>query len=457
MTWNADGKYYVTTPQDLKRAKQAAKRDKIKALALNDPKAWDRSFWNLYGSQSLSGETVTEETALTYSAVWNAVVLISGTISSLPLHLMQRVDRSKQVADQNALYRVMHDQWNPFMTAEIGRGVMMAHILTWGNGYAEIVRNGYGDVVELWPIPPNRVMRLEMRDNKLWYEIRVDNESKWLPKEQILHIPGLGFDGFIGYSVIAMARKSIGLGMAMETFGSQYFGQGTHPGVIVSHPGQLNAESHKNLKASLTESYSGLGQSHRLMLVEDGMKIENIGYPPEDSQFLQSKQHHISDIARWFNVPPHKLKDLTKSSFNNIESEQLSYYGDCILLWLVRLEQNYNMQLLLLRQQKQGLYWKHAIEGILRADSKSRSEFYKNAIGAGWMAPNEARALEDMNPSADPLADELWMPTGLIPLSKFEDYLAKNTGKQAEPKQLPAPNEVVPAEENKLKLLTSKT
>jgi len=413
--------------------KQGAKR--VFNLSLTDPKSWDHSLWNPRGSQSLSGEIVTEETALTYSAVWNAVTLISGTVSTLPLHLMQRTGKSKQIVAEKSLYQVMHDRWNPYMTAEIGRAVMQAHILTWGNGYAEKVKNGYGEVVELWPIPPNKVNDIQMIEGKLWYEIRVEKETKWLSREQILHIPGLGFDGFVGYSPIAMARKSIGLGMAMETFGSHYFGQGTHPGVIVSHPGQLNAESHKNLKASLTESYSGLGQSHRLMLLEDGLKIENIGIPPEDSQFLESRQFQIPEIARWFNLPPHKLKDLTKSSFNNIESEQLSFYGDCILLWLVRLEQNYNMQLLSPREQKESLYFKHAVEGILRADSKSRSEFYKNAIGSGWMTPNEARALEDMNPSKDLLADELWMPTGLIPMSKFEEYLSKNQGKQPEPDQ----------------------
>jgi len=400
---------------------------KVFNLSLSDPKAWDRSLWNFLGSQSISGENVTEETALTYSAFWNGVNLISGTVSTLPLHLMQKTGKSKQIASQKSSYRVMHSQWNPYVTSEVGRSVMMAHILTWGNGYAEKVRNGYGEIIELWPIPPNKIISMEMLENELVYGIRVGNETKYLSREKILHIPGLGFDGFQGYSVVAMARKSIGLGMAMETFGSRYFGEGIHPTGIVTHPGQLADE---NLRAALKESYAGLGQSHRLMLLEEGMKFDKTSIQPEDSQFLESRQHHISDIARWLNIPPHKLKDLTKSSFNNIESEQLSYYGDCILLWLVRLEQNYNMQLLSPREQKEGFYYKHSVEGILRADAKSRSEFYKNAIMSTWMTPNEARALEDMNPSNNPLADELFIMANMIPLSKFEDYLAKNQGKQ---------------------------
>ena len=404
-------------------------------LAMNDPKAWDTSLWNLRGSQSVSGETVTEETALTYSAVYNAISLISGTIGSLPLNLMQRNGKDTVIFDKNAIHGVMHTQWNPYMTAMTGRETLMAHILAWGNGYAEKVFNGVGDIIELWPIPPNRIINIEMRNDRLVYDIRVGNETKTLPREKILHIPGLGFDGLIGYSPVAMARKSIGLGMAMETFGSHYFGQGTHPGVIVSHPNRLDAKSHKNLKKSLTEAYSGLGQSHRLMLLEDGMEIKSIGVPPEDSQFLESRQFQIPEIARWFNLPPHKLKDLTKSSFNNIEQEQISFVTDSILPWLVRTEQNYNLQLLTPAQIKQNLYFNHIVEGLLRANSKDRAEFYKFMIMNGIMTPNEVREKEELNPSNDPLASELWMPTGLIPMSKFQDYLSKNMGNK-QPEQI---------------------
>lgn len=388
---------------------------RILGLSLTDDKAWDSSLWRLKGSLSLSGENVTEETALTYSAVWNAVSLISGTTSTLPLHLMQKQGKNKRPADNEALYYVMHDQWNPLMTAQIGRECMMQHILTWGNGYAEKITNKMGEVTALWPIPPNRVLKLEMRENRLWYEIRVDNESIWLPREKVLHVPGLGFDGYVGYSPIAMARKSIGLGMAMETFGSNYFGQGTHPGVIVSHPGPaMNAQAHANLKQALTESYSGLGQAHRLMLLEEGMKMEKVGVPPEESQFLESRQFQIPEIARWFNLPPHKLKDLTKSSFNNIEQEQISFVTDSILPWLVRFETQYNTQLLTEGQRKrEKLYFKHVIEGLLRADAKSRAEFYQIMVRNGIMTRNEVREKEDLNPHDNPLAEELTIETNI--------------------------------------------
>lgn len=415
------------------------------ALSLTDPKAWDRSLWNLYGSQSLSGETVTEHTALNYSPIYSAISLIAGTIAALPCHLMQkksdtkdgrRFDR-KRIADDRRMYRVLHDEWNPYMTAMAGRECLISHALAWGNGYAEIVRNGYGEVVELWPITPDRV-RIEMKSGRLVYWVRVGNDNIALQRESVLHLPDFGWDGFMGYSRIALARKSIGLGMALETFGSMYFGNGTHPGIVVSHPGQLKDPAH--LRDSLAAAYSGLGKSHRMMLLEEGMKVEKIGIPPEDSQFLETRQFQIPEVARWFGLPPHKLKDLTKSSFSNIESEQRSFYGDSILPWLVRLEQNFNMQLLSSSDKELSgrgrLYFKHNAEGILRADTAARGDFYTKMFNVGAFSVNDIRALEDMDP----------IEGGDIHLVPLNMTSLENAGKPPEPTK-PAP-ELPPAKED---------
>ena len=399
---------------------------KIRALAITDEKAWDKSLWNLYGSQSLAGETVTEHTALTYSAVYNAITLIAGTIGALPCHLMQRKGEKKRIADDRRMYRVLHDEWNPLMTAMAGRECLVAHALSWGNGYAEIVRNGYGELIELWPITPNRI-RPEMRAGALVYRIRVGNEDIYLPREKVLHVPGMGFDGFLGYSVILMASKSIGLGMAMETFGSLYFGQGTHPGVVVSHPGKLSQQGHDNLQSSLVTAHSGLGKTHRLLLLEEGMDIKKLIMENDKSQFLESRVFQIDEIARWFNLPVHKLKEMTKSSFSNIESEQRSFYGDSILPWIVRLEQNFNMQLLSLSDKEYSgrgrLYYKHNAEGILRADTVARGDFYTKMFNVGAMSVNDIRALEDMDP----------VEGGDIHLVPLNMTSLEQAGKQPEP------------------------
>jgi HK97 family phage portal protein len=387
-------------------------------LGLSDPKAWNTSLWNPYGAGTEAGENVNEQTALTYSAFFCAVNLISGTIGSLPCHLMQREGRGSRIASDKPLYRVMHDRWNPFITAKTGRQTIEAHRLTWGNGYAEIVRNAYGDVVELWPIAPNRVQNIRMVDNDLVYEINVDSEIVYLPRKQVLHIHGLGFDGFAGYSVVQMARKTIGLGKAMETFGANLFSQGINPGAIIKHPNVL--KDPKSMRKALAESYAGLGKTHRLMLLEDGMDFERVGIPPEDSQFLESRQFQIPEVARWFNLPPHKLRDLTKSSFNNIESEQISFVTDAILPWLIDNEQEYHLQILNNRQRYQeNLYYHHIVEGLLRADAKSRAEYYQIMKRNSIMTPNEIRGKEDLNPHSDPSADELWSEANVLPMSRL--------------------------------------
>jgi len=427
--------------QRIKRAWQRA----ILALGVGDQKAWDPALWNLYGAHNLTGETVTEQSALSYSAVFYAISLISGTVGSLPLHLMQQRGKSKVLATEHPLYRILHTAPNPYMNAMQLRECLMAHVLAWGNGYCEIVRNTIGDVVALWPIGPDRV-KPEMDDGKLVYRVTIPNsgEQVLLPRGRVLHVAGLGFDGFLGYSVVAMARKSLGLGMAMETYGARFFGNGTHPGVIVSHPAQLSAQAHANLKQSLTDAYSGLGNAHRLMLLEDGMKVEKISIPNNDSQFLESRQFQIPEVARWFNLPPHKLKDLSKSSFNNIESEQISFVTDSILPWLIRCEQSFQQQLLTPSEQKRGLYFKHIVEGLLRGDAKSRGEFYASMFMIGGMSINEIREKEDLDP----------IDGGDIHLVPMNMVTVENAGKPAaEEPAAPVPGATEPGATAKVKAL----
>ena len=417
-------------------------------LGLSDPKSWNTSLWNIGGSQSLSGETVTESTALTYSAIWNAVTLYSGTVSCLPLHLLRQNKQKTLHVEEKKLYQVLHDQFNSVMTAQIAREVMMGHILLWGNSYCEIVRNGFGEITELWPISPNRV-RPYFEDSQIFYEITVDSQKVILPREKVLHIPGLGFDGLMGYSVVGMARKSFGLGMALETFGALYFGQGTHVGRILSHPGKLDDKAKANLKESFAGTSEGLAKAHRLMVLEEGMKLEKIGIPPEDSQFLQTRQFHIAEIARWFNLPPHRLKDLSRSSFSNIASEQISFVTDSVLPWLVRFEQNFNMQLLTqIERYKQKMFFRHNVDGLLRGDPATRAEYYKSLFGIGVYSINEIRELEGRDPIEN--GDERFVPLNMLPLSKIDEYLTQQKSSNQpqaaqEPKPVEAPKPQEPA------------
>jgi len=404
-------------------------RMETRNLSVNNPKAWDRSLWSI-GPQSISGENVNEETALTYSAVWNAVELISSTIAALPLNLMQGSGKTERLADDNNLNRVMHNQWNPYMTAKRGRETQIAHVLTWGNGYAEIVRNGYGAVAELWPIIPERV-RPSMKDGKLIYTINMPNgENVDLPYEKVLNLIGPSKDGFTGYSRIGMARKNIGLGMGMETFSAEYFGQGIHPSMAVTMSGSM--KDPVPFKKAFNESYGGLSNAHRVMLLEETQKIEKFSIQPEDAQFIQSKQHHISDIARFFNIPPHKLKDLTKSSFNNIESEDASYLRDRILPDLVDLEQSYDMQLLTQAERslsgKGRLFFKHNVKGLLRADTAARTALYTAMLDRGVFCIDDVLNLEEMPPLADDLGQKRFVQANMT--------LLEDAGKEPEPPKI---------------------
>lgn len=391
-------------------------------LALSDPKAWDPSLWTMVGNQTLSGENVTEATALTFSAVWNANYILSTTISTLPLHLLEKTDDKTVHVTGNRLYRTMHSEFNPYMTAQVGREVMMSHCLMWGNAYAEIVRSFKGEVIELWPIAPNRI-RMDMKDGVLFYWVKVDNKEVPMLYEDILHVPGLGFNGFQGYSVISMARKSIGLSMAMETFGSLYFGQGTHPSAAITHPNKI---TDSKLRKALTKTYAGLGASHRLMLLEDGMTIDTIGIPYDDAMFLQSRVFQVSEIARWFNMPLHKLKEMERATNNNIESEQISFVTDTNLPWFIRFEQNYDQQLLSQNQKYQrNMFFRHNVDGLLRGNSKDRAEYYRIMVNIGAMTLNEVREKENWDKSDQEFMDDHFVPLNTIPLTMLREFLEK--------------------------------
>ena len=399
-------------------------------LSLTDPKSWNPSLWNLGGSQDISGSNVNEASALTYSAVWNAVNLYAGALSTLPLHLC-RTDSNKTIkVTEKRLYHCLHSSFNKIMTAQVGRSVMIAHLLTWGNCYAEKVYNGYGEITELWPISPNRV-QITMENGELVYKIQVDNQTYPFKRNKILHIPGLGFDGFQGYSVIAMARKSIGLAMSMETFGALWFGQGTHPGITVSHPTTL--KDPKGFREAFAAEYEGLSNAHRVMLLQEGMKIEKIGIPPEDAQFLQSREFQIPEIARWFNLPVHRLKDMTRSTNNNIESEQASYVVDSLLPVAINIEQNLDLQLLTYTQKYiNNQFFRHNFDGLLRGNSKDRAEYYKIMFGIGAMSINQIKEKENMDPSDSPYANEPFIAiNNMIPLSKIDEWMA-NQAKSAQ-------------------------
>jgi HK97 family phage portal protein len=415
--------------------------DKSTALA----RAWGalRSYWRgpynlrdpltgIFSEPSVSsGVSVNEQTALTYSAVWAAVQRISGDVGSLPLVLYKRVGDGKEPLRDHPTYKLLHDQPNPDMTAVVFRETLQAHLLTWGNAYAEIEWRGDGRPQALWPIDPSRVTPERDAGGNLYYKVQNFSKAdmKFAP-ENMLHIPGLGFDGTCGYSVIQKARESIGLGMAMERFGGAFFGNGATLGGTLTHPGRLSDQAKKNLRESFNARHRGVDRAHNVGILEEGVVYTPLGVPPDDAQFLESRMFQVTEIARWFQVPPHMLADLTKSAFSNIEQQQIDYYTGTLRRWLVRWEQEINRKLVL---QQGTQFVEHVIDGLLRGDIESRYQAYAVGRQWGWLSADDVRAKENLNPLPSDAGKIYLVPINMAPADRINEVIDK----QVEP--TPAP------------------
>ncbi|HEC61779.1 MAG TPA: phage portal protein [bacterium] len=365
------------------------------------------------GIKTYAGNSVTEENSLKSTAVFSCVRVLAESVAMLPLHLYRRTDGGKARATDHSLYRILHRQPNPEMTSFIFRETLMGHLVGWGNCYAQIIYGGNGQVTELWPLRPDK-MSIERVEGELVYEyITSSGQPRILLRSEVFHVAGLGFDGIQGYSPIAKAREAIGLSLATEEFGSRFFGNGARPGAVLEHPGQLGKPAHENLRASWKEKHQGLSQAHNIAILEEGMKLHEIGIPPEDAQFLETRKFQVNEIARLYRVPPHMIGDLEKASFSNIEQQSIDFVVNTLTPWLVRWEQGYDTRLLA-NGDEDNFFAEHLIEGLLRGDIAARYSAYAVGRQWGWLSANEIRRLENMNP-IDKGGDIYLVPMNMTP------------------------------------------
>ncbi|MBN6186321.1 phage portal protein [Aneurinibacillus sp. BA2021] len=365
--------------------------------------------------QDIEEISANENNSLQLTAVYACVRILSETVASLPLNVYQRMDVGKEKAKDHPLYDVLHNQANEEMTSFIFRETMMAHLLLWGNCYAEIEYDNGGRVRGLWPLLPDRTKpEREQGSNKLYYQTTIGGQRIRLPGYRVFHIPGLGFDGLVGYSPIQMAKKSFELGMYAERFGSDFFKNGTNVGAVVTHPGTLGDGAFDRLRRSLQEKYEGLGKAHRMMLLEEGMTFAKNMIPPNEAQFLETRKFQISEIARFFRVPPHMLADLERATFSNIEHQSIEFVTHTIRPWLVRWEQQMQKDLLTSEERKT-IFISHVIDGLLRGDIKSRYEAYSIGRQNGWLSADDIRELEDMNALPDGQGKVYLLPLNMVP------------------------------------------
>ncbi len=343
-----------------------------------------------------SSEIVDEDRALSYAAVWACVRIISETLAAMPWPVMEKKsDGSRERLDDHAVHGLLNERANLDTTSFDFKQSLIAHVLTWGNGYAEIDRSANGTISNLWQLAPDRVRPTRNDAGQLVYEVmEASGETTVLPGRKVLHLRGLGFDGIQGYSVIRMAAQSIGLGIATERFGSDFFGNGAHPSMIVTHPGTLNEATINRMRDSV-KAAAGAGNWLNPMIFEEGVTATQMGIPPEEAQFLETRKFQITEIARWFRVPPHKLADLERATFSNIEQQAIEFVTDTIMPWAVRFEQEVNSKLL---PRSPGVFTKINLNGLLRGDIKSRYDAYAVGRNWGWLSANDVRRLEDLNP-----------------------------------------------------------
>ena len=365
-----------------------------------------------------SGKTVNEFTAMQTTAVYSCVRILAEAVASLPLHVYRYKENGKERVYNHHLYHILHNEPNTEMSSFVFRETLMSHLLIWGNAYAQIIRDGAGRVVALYPLLPNKMTVSRDKNGEIYYIYTTTSDenpnfkdygSVVLRKQDVLHIPGLGFDGLVGYSPIAMAKNAVGMTIATEEYGASFFANGANPGGVLEHPGVL--KDPKKVRDSWNEVYRGTAKAHKIAVLEEGMKYQQIGIPPEEAQFLETRKFQINEIARLYRIPPHMVGDLEKSSFSNIEQQSLEFVKYTLDPWVIRWEQAMQRSLLL-PKEKQEFFIRLNVDGLLRGDYQSRMNGYSVARQNGWLSANDIREMEDMNPIPDEEGGNLYLING---------------------------------------------
>lgn len=404
------------------------------------------SAYRFFMGSSTSGKRVNERSAMQMTAVYSCVRILSEAVAGLPLHLYQYTDKSsKEKAVENPLYFLLHDEPNTEMTSFVFRETLMTHLLLWGNAYSQIIRNGKGEVMGLYPLMPDRMTVNRDEKGRLYYEYMVRSDDAKTLKDgtvrlspyDVLHIPGLGFDGLVGYSPIAMAKNAIGLAIAAEEYGSKFYANGATPSGILEYPGTVKEPD--KVRESWNAGFGGSSNAHKIAVLEEGMKYTPISISPNEAQFLETRKFQINEIARIFRVPPHMVGDLEKSSFSNIEQQSLEFVKYTLEPWLVRWEQA--MQRSLIPQDDKSKYFiKFNVDGLLRGDYQSRMQGYATARQNGWMSANDIRELENLDriPAED--GGDLYLINGnMMPLSMSGAAYGKEENQNEEVLELEEP------------------
>ena len=395
--------------------------------SLSNPAAWLYTAFG--GGTSVTGAVVSAKTALTLDTVWRAVNLISTDVGKLPIHIYERLadDKGKQKARRHIAYNLLRYKPNKEMTAKRFRQTLQQHALLHGNGYAYIFRDSRGRPTELIPLNPTATTPVRV-NGELHYVTTIatsttadgmtptGGEPRKLAAADVIHIAGLGWDGLSGHSWIAIARESVGLGLAMREHTARFFANGAEPGVVLQHPGKLSPEAAKQLAEDWASMHSGLTNAHKTAVLEQGMEAKTVAVNAKDAQLIQGRTFNVTEVANWFSVPPHKLGAKIATSYKSLEQENLAYLTDTLDGWLVDWEEEFREKLLSNKEKADDT---HIVEferkALVRADLMTRAAYLRIALaGRSWLTPNEARGIENLNSIDDDTSDERIDPANII-------------------------------------------
>ena len=393
----------------------------------------------VYQGTRQAGVHVDEYTALTSGAVWACVAVIADTIAALPWHAFQRTERGSQPLGSNSIDWLISTQPNPEQTAFQFKQAAMAHVLLWGNGYAEVERNVGGYPMSLWPVTPDRVTP-DRIDGSLVYRVRNPSaEDRLVPAADMLHFRGLGFDGLVGYTPITMHARAMGISIAADKFAASFYGNGTHPASVLETKQALRPEQVDLLKAQWESMHKGPDKAHKTAILPFDTTYRQIGINPADAKLIEARTFSVREIARIFRVPPHKLADLERSSYSNAEQQAIEFVSDCIVPWVAMLEHEANAKLLG-RNQRGNQYTKFNVNALVRGDIKTRMEAYAVARRNGWMSANDIRELEDLNPLPEGQGDDYLVESNLIPLDQLRESWEAKIEQQEAPDPVAQPD-----------------
>ena len=385
------------------------------------PKVEDYSISSRYRflmGPTAAGKNVNERSAMQLTAVYACVRILAEGVAGLPLHLYKcGKNGSREKAVDHPLYFLLHDEPNPEMTSFVFRETLMTHLLLYGNCYCQIIRDGRGQVTALYPLMPNQMSVDRDEKGQLYYTyLRSSEEADTMKKgtvyllpEDVLHIPALGFDGLVGYSPIAMAKNSIGMGLACEEYGAKFFANGAAPSGVLEHPGTIKDIT--RLRESWNAIYGGSKNAGKVAILEEGMHYSPISISPNEAQFLETRKFQVDEIARIFHVPPHMIGDLERSTFSNIEQQSLEFVKYTLNPWVCRWEQALTRSLLSPKEKREYCI-KFNVDGLLRGDYQSRMNGYAVGRQNGWMSANDIRELENMDKISEEQGGDLYLVNG---------------------------------------------